>query len=74
MVLTPEERRKRRSEVARRTKPWLKSTGPKTEAGKKKVSQNAYKHGAFSQETLQYFEDVVKTIDFLIDLAGEQNL
>ena len=25
--------------------PWQKSTGPKTEAGKQRSSQNSYKHG-----------------------------
>lgn len=29
----------------RRLKPWEKSTGPKTDAGKAKSSQNAYKGG-----------------------------
>ena len=36
------ERRARQAEIIRRTKPWEKSTGPKTEAGKASSSRNAY--------------------------------
>jgi|GEM_PF-5513462 len=35
------ERRQRQSELIRQCKPWQKSTGPITEAGKLKVSKNA---------------------------------
>ncbi len=35
-------------EAAKRTKPWLKSTGPRTEAGKDRSKMNALKHGAYS--------------------------
>jgi hypothetical protein len=41
----------KRIRVAKRTraqKPWLQSTGPKTAAGKKRASQNAYRHGRSS--------------------------
>ena len=44
------ERRQRQSELIRRWKPWEKTTGPKTEEGKKRVSHNAYKHGMRSAE------------------------
>ena len=40
-----EEQKRRQSEKIRQLKPWLKSTGPKTEEGKKKVSKNNLKHG-----------------------------
>jgi hypothetical protein len=36
------ERRARQAEMIRRTKPWEKSTGPKTEAGKAISARNAY--------------------------------
>ncbi|TAN11550.1 MAG: hypothetical protein EPN34_07055 [Burkholderiaceae bacterium] len=39
------ERRKRQSEAIRRWKPWERSTGPRTEAGKAKTSRNGYKGG-----------------------------
>jgi hypothetical protein len=34
----------------RRTQPWKKSTGPKTEIGKIIVSQNALKHGFYARD------------------------
>jgi len=40
--LTP-ERCIRQAELIRTWRPWEKSTGPKTKAGKAKVSRNAYK-------------------------------
>lgn len=36
------ERRARQAELIRAAKPWEKSTGPRTDAGKAKSSQNAY--------------------------------
>jgi len=44
------ECRKKQSEAKRRWKPWEKSTGPKTEKGKGRSSQNALKHGMRSAE------------------------
>lgn len=37
------EQRARQAELIRTWKPWEKSTGAKTEAGKAKVSRNAWK-------------------------------
>jgi len=36
-----EERRRRQAEIIRMTKPWERSTGPRTDAGKRTSSQNA---------------------------------
>lgn len=44
------KRRKQQAEMIKNWKPWEKTTGPKTEAGKKKVSQNAQKHGLYGQD------------------------
>lgn len=41
---TPEQRAAQ-AERIRALKPWEKSTGPVTKAGKKRASQNALKHG-----------------------------
>ena len=41
----PPERRKKQSEMMKQLQPWIKSTGPRTPEGKKRASQNAYKHG-----------------------------
>jgi len=39
------ERRARQAERIRQCRPWEKSTGPKTVAGKAVVSRNAFKGG-----------------------------
>ena len=41
------ERRARQAELIRQWRPWEKATGPRTEAGKAKTSQNAYKGGTW---------------------------
>jgi hypothetical protein len=44
---TPERRAAHRK-MLQEKKPWLKSTGPKTTSGKKRVAQNAAKHDLHS--------------------------
>ncbi len=44
-----------------RTKPWLKSTGPKTKEGKEKVSQNKFLNGAKATHSL-YLKQLVNQI------------
>lgn len=39
------ERRAEQAQRIRETKPWLKTTGPNTQAGKDAVKNNAYRHG-----------------------------
>jgi hypothetical protein len=39
------ERRRRQGERIRIWKPWERSTGPKSQAGKERVSQNAWRGG-----------------------------
>ena len=46
----PEKRRQMQSEINRRTRPWEKSTGPRTEAGLAAAAQNALKHGLRGRE------------------------
>ena len=43
------ERRARQAKLIQQWRPWEKSTGPKTRAGKEKISQNAFKGGAWKQ-------------------------
>lgn len=45
-----EERRRKQAENCRRMKPWTKTTGPKTEQGKRAVRDNALTHGLRSVE------------------------
>lgn len=44
------ERRAKQAEWMRQNKPWLKSTGPRTPAGKEAVKHNALKHGYRSED------------------------
>lgn len=43
------ERRRAQAEAIRRWRPWTRSTGPRTAAGKARAAQNAYKHGQRSR-------------------------
>lgn len=49
-----EERKRKQAEAIRRWKPWEKSTGPKTEEGKARVSLNAWKHGMRTRDLHEY--------------------
>lgn len=42
-----QERRARQAKLIQKWRPWEKSTGPRTQAGKAAVSQNAYKGGTW---------------------------
>jgi hypothetical protein len=57
MSWTP-ERKKKQSQAIKEWKPWEKSTGPKTPAGKAISSQNSLKHGTFSAESLKQISKI----------------
>src|SRR4029450_5158301 len=46
------ERRARQAALIRTWRPWRRSTGPKTEAGRARSAQNAQKHGFRSRDYL----------------------
>ncbi|RFC35357.1 MAG: hypothetical protein DID92_2727744209 [Candidatus Nitrotoga sp. SPKER] len=46
---TPEERARQSMQI-RKWRPWELATGPRTTEGKAHSSQNAFIHGAYSQE------------------------
>jgi hypothetical protein len=46
-----EEREARRARILA-NKPWQKSTGPRTDAGKAKSAQNSLKHGKYTAASL----------------------
>lgn len=45
-----EARRAKQSEAIKRWKPWERSTGPQTAAGKSRSAQNAVTHGATTSQ------------------------
>src|SRR5262245_51102238 len=47
------ERRARQAARIREWAPWRRSTGPRTEAGKLRCAQNAFRHGDRSAERVQ---------------------
>jgi hypothetical protein len=47
---------RKQSADIRRYRPWEKSTGPKTPAGKARASQNGIQHGRFSERELNLFQ------------------
>ena len=64
------DRRARQAERIRQWKPWEKSTGPRTEAGKAASSQNALAHGERSAEAVEarkQFNDVMRSSRAIID-------
>jgi len=48
---TPDRKAKQRKAIYR-WRPWEKSTGPKSKAGKDRVALNAFKHGKRSREAM----------------------
>jgi hypothetical protein len=66
--LTDEQRAARR-EMIHRTKPWLRSTGPKTTEGKAKAAQRWRRHGMRSKEA----EVIRQWLHSLIKLAKAIN-
>lgn len=54
------ERRQRAAERIRAHKPWLKTTGPKTAAGKSVSKMNALKHGQRSAAEIAKHREVMK--------------
>lgn len=48
------ERRAAQSQAIKRWKPWERSTGPKTAAGKAIASRNSLKGGEYSREAKAY--------------------
>ena len=61
---TPEDRA-RQADLIRTQKPWEKSTGPKTERGKRASSRNATTHGMTSAEAKALMQALYATSRFL---------
>lgn len=61
----PPARRKAQAERIKKTKPWLKSTGPRTALGKAKIKYNAWKHGCQCHEMLRVRAVLRRQRDYL---------
>ena len=53
-----DEARAMQAERIRKSKPWLKSTGPKTEEGKLVSRMNAMKSGSSASDIHEYLADI----------------
>jgi hypothetical protein len=53
-----EEQRRLQAARIRQRKPWLKSTGPRSEAGKQRSSMNAFKGG--TRKNLREFARLIR--------------
>ena len=59
-----------RAQLIRRWKPWESSTGPKSDEGKAKVSQNGYK-GAERQLLREVRQELAKQLEITDLLSGD---
>jgi len=57
------ERRQRQAALIRSWKPYERSTGPKSEAGKAAVARNAQKHGLRSAEGVKAMREARRLLD-----------
>ena len=65
---TPEGLRRLRR-AARTNRPWLKSTGPRTETGKRRSRMNALKHGERSAAVIEHRRALNEVLRAVRDLT-----
>lgn len=63
------EQRQRQSEAIHQWKPWERSTGPRSDEGKAKVSRNAFKGGALIRlrKAIKEVNEFIRTQKWLIN-------
>lgn len=64
----PPERRRAQAERIRQWKPWRFSTGPRSRAGKDKVSMNAFRHGLSSKPVRDFVAVLRRQQKFIKDI------
>ena len=60
MPINTPKQRQLQSERIKRVKPWLKTTGPKTQAGKDRSKMNALKTSPEMHELKKLYKDLMK--------------
>jgi hypothetical protein len=63
------------AEKIRLWRPWVKSTGPQTEAGKMRSSQNARRHGAYShavKEEVKQLNALLRDYEEVLRAVGRE--
>ena len=65
------EQRQRQAEAIRRWKPWEKSTGPRSDEGKRRVRDNGVKHGAYTAEAIVMRRHLAEAIQLSRQVLGE---
>lgn len=75
----PPARRKAQAERIRQQKPWTKSTGSKTDDGKKRAALNAIKKGFYTnvwravRMALRAHKDLVKKVNVMLNKTKREN-
>ncbi len=64
------ERRARQAELIRNWKPWVQSTGPRTDEGKARTARNGYKGGTWRIER-EELRALKATVDDLLQRQRE---
>lgn len=65
--------RQKQAELIFKRKPWLKSTGPRTIAGKQKSAQNSLKHGLQGAEIRNFHKIIALSKKMLSQLENANN-
>ena len=60
MPINTPKQRQLQSERIKRVKPWLKATGPKTQAGKDRSKMNALKSSPAIHELMKQYKSLMK--------------
>jgi hypothetical protein len=63
------ERRASQAALIHRWRPWERSTGPRTEAGKRRTSMNAELHGERSRKTIEIATRLSDALETLTSLG-----
>ncbi|PCJ99902.1 MAG: hypothetical protein COA45_03575 [Zetaproteobacteria bacterium] len=69
-----QKRRAKQAAQCRKNKPWDNATGPKTAVGKQVVKNNALKHGAYSEDMLNFLRLLQQQRTFIKDVQVQNQV